>query len=233
MNFLHIDNQIVVAFKPHNMTTNELKQEVKAKLESDNLKSSYLEQIYPICKEASGIVVFAVSSKAKKRLDEQIENQDFLLKYFAVCVGSPKMQDNMIYDEKLGEIVKNPEGQFVKRNQKTGKLEFIPSLTTGAVNIFDTYRNLETVGKISLVQIEGGFGFEDETRFILADGEAPVFGDKLYGGDILAKNTNLALCVVETKFVHPTTNKKLSFRVFPETGKKPWSYFGVEKLLKI
>lgn len=247
MNFLHTDNQIVVVFKPHNMSSEELKEQVIQKLKEENLKTSYLEQIYPISKQASGIVLFAVSSKAKKRIEQQIEKQakitaesaeemenpDFSLKYFAVCVGEPQLQNNIIYNKTTDKTTLDISGYFVKRDKKTEKLEIIPSLVEGAVNIFDTYRVIKNLGKISLVQIEGGFRFEDETRFVLAHNQGPVFGDKLYGGDTLAKNTNLALCLVELRLVHPSSGKNLVFRVFPEIQKKPWSYFEIEKLLKI
>lgn len=233
MNFLCLDNQICVVFKNHNIKMERFKEQVKDELKKLNEKSSFLEEIYPVCDEASGIVVFALTSKAKERIKAQIDEKEFLLRSFAVCIRVPKFQNKMFYDDEKDETILDVRGDFVARSVKTKRLEHIPELTKNATNIHDSYDVLEDKEKISLVRIDGGFSFGDETRFVLFDAGSPVFGDKLYDGETLAKNTNLALCIVETRFVHPTTNKKLVFRVFPEVKKKPWSYFNVEKFLKI
>lgn len=227
-NCLHIDNHIIVAFKEQNEPQEVLAQKIKNELMEQGKKASFLEPIYTLCVEAGGIVLFALTSKAKERLLKQIEENEFLLKNFAVCVGTPKFTTRFVFSED-GEL----NYQHIHRNTKTKLLEFIPSLNSDAQKVYDPYRVLEDKQKISLVEICGGLKFFDETRFLLKDAKSPVFGDKLYGGDTLAKNTNLALFAVEVRFCHPTTNKNMVFRVFPPTDKKPWSYFNVEKFLRI
>ncbi len=230
---LFIDNHILVVFKEHNISLETFKQDIKKQLANDNLKASYLEPILPICAEASGLEVFALSSKAKDRLKKQIEEKEFQTKYLAVCVGKPKENNNIFYVESTDETFEiNPE-RFVHINPKTEKLEYIPRLNKDSFSINSQYKFLEEKDKISLVQVCGGFNHMQEVRFVLADAKSPVFGDKLYGGDSLAKNTNLALTLVEIKMKHPVTNKSLVFQVYPNVDKKPWSYLNVEKYLRI
>ena len=227
-NILHKDNHILVAFKEQNKPLEVLMEEIKKDLLSQNEKASFMEPINVLSCEAGGIVVMALSSKAKERLLKQVEEGDFLQKNFAVCVGRPKFSARFIFGE---DEEKNY--QYLHRNPKTKLLEFIPSLNQDAQKVYDPYKVLEDKEKISLVEIFGGLKFFDEVRFLLKDAGSPVFGDKKYDGEALAKNTNLALFSVEVRFCHPVTNKNMAFRVFPPVDKKPWSYFNVEKFLRI
>jgi len=230
---LYIDNHILVVAKNRNISLADFKEGIKKELEKENLKSSFLEEIYPICFEASGIVTFALSSKAKERFLKQIKDGEFLLKNFAVCVGKPKYKNRVLYIDETDESREEITEQFVHRNQKTGLLEFIPRLNQDATKVYSLYSVLEDNEKISLVQIDGGFSFDDEVRFLMKEAKSPIFGDKKYEGETLAKNTNLALSIVEVKFTHPISGKNMSFRYYPEIDKKPWLYFNVEKFLKI
>lgn len=229
----YIDNHILVVAKNHNVSLKDFTESVKKELEKENLKASYLEPIFPICSEASGIVVFALSSKAKERLSKQIEQKLFSAKYLAVCVGKPKYKNNIFYVDETDESVEDVKAQYVHMNTKTGKLEYIPRLNEDAIQIFDQYTTLEENQGISLVMIDGGLSHADEIRFVMSDAGSPVFGDKIYAGDTLAKDTNLALSLVELKFVHPTLNKNLMFRYYLDADKKPWSYLDVKKYIRI
>jgi len=215
-----VDNHILVVAKNFNVDLDKFIEEIKAELAKLGMKNTYIEPVNPIPTEASGIVVFALSSKAKERLEKQIAEGDFMAKYFAICVGTPKERN----DTNSG---------YVHLNGKTGKLEYIPQLNEDAIKIYDRYSVLEQNSQISLISIDGGLINKDEVRFVMADAGSPVFGDKLYGGDSLAKNTNTALSVIEVKLIHPVTNKNLIFRYYPPIDKKPWSFFKVEKYLKI
>lgn len=232
-NCLFIDNHILVTAKDHNIKMEDFKENVKKELEKENYKSSYIETIIPMCSEEMGIVVFALSSKSKERLQGQIKEGTFSAKHLAVCVGKPVFRSNVFYVDSTDESFEIKKEKYVHLNKKTGKLENIPMLNEDAFPVCDDYKLLEEKDKISLVQIEGGFNHEQEVRFIMADAQSPIFGDKLYGGDTLAKNTNLALCLAEVKFKHPTTGKNFVFRCYPSIDKKPWSYLNVEKYLRI
>lgn len=216
---LFVDNHILAVAKDFNVDVQTFVSEIKAELAKLGMKNSYIEPINPISNEASGIIIFALTSKAKERLEAQIEEGDFVSKYFAICVGTPKERNDT-------------NNGYVHRT-KSGKLEYIPQLNRDAVKIYDRYSVLEQNSQISFVCIEGGLTQKDEVRFVMADAGTPVFGDKLYGGDTLAKDTNTALSLVEVKLIHPTTDKNLIFRYFPPIDKKPWSFFNVEKYLKI
>ena len=227
-NCLYADNHIMVVMKEQNEPQEVLCEKIKEEMKAENKKTSFFEPMFSLSVGAGGLLLIALSSKAKERLSAQIEQNDFVLKNFAVCVGKPKFTTRFMFSD--GEEVGY---QYIHRNKVSKKLEFIPSLNVDAVKVYDPYKVLEDKQQISLVEICGGFNFFDETRLLLSDAKSPVFGDKVYGGDTLAKNTNLALFLVEMRFVHPTTNKNLVFRAYPPTDKKPWSYFNVEKFLRI
>ncbi len=221
---LYIDNHILVVGKDHNTSLSDLKERIKEDLKKENQKNSFIEQINPLSSLASGIVVFALSSKAKERLIKQIQDKTFAQRFFAVCVGTPKDKNNVFQEE---------QKQYVMLNQKNKKLELVPMLYANAFEISNRYKLLQSLDRISLVEIFGGLAHEDEIRFFMSNLKSSIFGDKLYEGDTLAKDTNLALSLVEVRFVHPITNKNLVFEYYPNTDKKPWSFFDVKRFLKI
>lgn len=222
MELLYLDNHLAVAVKPQNVSIDGaggLKEQTIAELKKKGQKASYLNNINFLDKNAGGLVLFALTSKAYERLLKQIDDGDFLCRFFAVCVGKfEKKNDFML------------ESVHINKN---GHLENIPQLNKDAFKISGQLKLLETQSSISLMEVLAANKAEEAERFLLYLGKVPVFGDAVFGGDTLAKNTYLALWCVDLKFIHPVTNKKMTFRMFPPVDNKPWSFFNVEKYLRI
>ena len=141
------------------------------------------------------------------------------MEFLAVTVGVPKNEKG-IYKA------------FIIYDKKMGKFTHIPQLTTGAVQISFEYNTIETADKISLVKMHSGFYLPETIRFGLADLNSSIFGDEIYEGDTLAKNTNLALILTGLRFKGKKEGEYYSFKAYPPET-KPWSYFDIESVLKI
>ena len=98
-NVLYKDNHVLVAYKEQNILQESLIEEIKKEMEKENQKTSFMEPINVLSVEAGGIVVLALTSKAKERLLKQAEDGDFILKNFAVCVGKPKFAARFIFSD--------------------------------------------------------------------------------------------------------------------------------------
>ena len=213
---LHIvyqDNHLFVVKKDFNTKLESLDKEVKDFLTKQNGSANYLKRLNSIDSLSSGIVVYVLTSKAYSRLTQQ----DIDAKYLCVTVGSPQ----------------NAEGYFCANVEDLGqdKLGIAPPIKNSyKIDLY--YKLLQTQSKISLQEVVlGGFDTK-QIRFAMSELKSPVFGDKLYGGDILAPNTNLALMLYSLEVEHPTTHNKMTFKCIPTEDVKPWSYFDLDKLFK-
>ncbi len=217
---LFMDNHILVVAKPQNVDMDSFAADLRKQLKEDGKKDSFLEPIFLLDTLAGGITLFALSSKAVQRLKQQCEDGELQARFYAICVGKTKERNNVVTN-------------FVAHDPSASRLAHIPQFTHGSIRIENQISLLEAVKTLSLIRVSGGLIHPEEVRFVLFDNGAPVFGDKLYGGDSLAKNTNTALYLAELRLVHPTTGKNMTFRCFPPVGNKPWSFFDLEKYLRI
>lgn len=214
---LHIlfeDNHLLVLKKDFMTKIEELDKQVEGYIVSKKQKVGYLKRLYHLDQLASGIVVYVLTSKAFERL----EQNETYFKFLSVNVGS--------FEQGFGYFNANVE------KLPNNKLGIAPPIKNSFTISF-YYKLLSTQSKINLVESSISTPNTDALRFGFSQIGVPVFGDKLYGGDSLAQNTNLALLLFETSFEHPTTHQKMLFRCSPVESAKPWAYFDLNKLYKI
>lgn len=214
---LHIvyqDNHLFVVKKEHNIAISVLDEQVKTFLSEPKGKLGYLQRINELDKLTSGIVVYVLTSKAYERLC----SQDFVYKYLAVVVGVPNVA----------------AGYFSANVEDLGqdKLGLAPPIKQ-SYKVDFYYKLLEKCSSISLLEMTKNNYDTKSLRFGATQVGCAIFGDKLYGGDKLAPNTNLALVLYSVEFEHPTTHNKMVLRCSPVEDVKPWSYFKLDKLYKM
>lgn len=211
------DENVLVAFKEQGVDfelfSSQAGSKAKEKFGAD------ATAIFELSKEVGGLSIFALNNKTLASLTQQIATSDLELTFYAVVVGSPQSD-------------RGGYSACVCRDKQTGLINHIPALNYGAMNFSFEYQVLEKVDKISLVKITGFVGEIEFLRFGLSDLGCPVFGDKDYKGDTLAKNTRMALTLAQMRFVMPNSDETVrSFVVVPEG--KPWSFFDIDKWFKI
>lgn len=213
---LLFNDDVLVAYKPNNVDFDNFTTQLEAKVKAK--KDCAISPFYELDKKISGVTLYTLANSVQKRLNEQINEGEFEMTYYAVCVGA-SAEDRGIYSA------------CVKRDSQTGLINHIPILNEGAINFSFNYQVLEVVDKISLVKISANVFSQELLRFGLADLGMPIFGDKEYKGDTLAKDTFTALSLVDLRFINPQDSANLTFRAIPEG--KPWSYFNLDKWFKI
>jgi 23S rRNA pseudouridine1911/1915/1917 synthase len=197
------DNHILVVIKNYGISTQDdntkisleklLKDFYKKKL---NKKSIFLHPIHRIDKNVYGLVLFAKSSKALSRLNEEMRDKKIKKKYTAIVEN--------LFEKKI-DILKDyisHEEFFAKVSSKKTKSNKEAILE---------YRVLDERDNLSLVEINLITGRYHQIRAQMAYHNHPILGDKKYGSK---KNTkNIALESIYLEFTHPTLKKRINFQI--------------------
>ena len=209
---LENNDKMLVAYKSQGESMQDFIARVKAEDEK-------LAPIYDLDDVAGGIVVFAKDKQTYKTLADFYKNGEFSLEFLAVIVGKPQKERDMY-------------SAYIAYDKVEHKLGHVPMLNAGAEHIALDYVVLSSVQNISLVSVKAREYRRGSVRFMLADLGTPVFGDKVYKGDTLAKNTHTALILHSVGFPDIAGDGHRTFKAMPQEG-KPWTYFDIERLVKV
>lgn len=221
---LHEDNHIIVAEKPQNtiiagdITGDEsmfdvLKQYIKEKYNKPG--EAYLGLVHRLDRPAGGLAVFARTSKAASRLQEQLKSNELKRTYYCVVRGVPANANNRLVD-------------YLKKNEKTNTVEVVPPAVEGAKKAILNYKLLQTIetkeGPLSLIQVQLETGRSHQIRVQMAHMGCPLWGDQRYGFNVNKKGQQLALYAVKLRLIHPTKKESMQFICYPPEI-APWTSF--------
>lgn len=211
VNILFHDNHIVVAVKekgeltqPSPIENRSLETAIKEYFfKKEGKKNVFLHAIHRLDKDVSGLVVFAKSSKALSRLNEQMRNNQFEKIYIAEVTGFFKDEageciDCLIHAHHRAEVVKsnNPEGKVCRLS----------------------YKVLEKKEKTTILEITLITGRYHQIRCQMAHRKHPIVGDVKYGGKKI-KGNGILLHQSKISFLHPTLKSRVVFEDAPQFGR--------------
>ncbi len=206
MKILYEDNHLIVAYKERGILSQKdisneddmltlLKDYIKNKYHKEG--NVYLGLVHRLDRNTSGIMVFARTSKAASRLNEQIINNEFHKKYLAIIEGKVDNKGTLINkikkDEKLLKAFIGEEGKEAILN----------------------YQLIETKEDKSLIEIELITGRFHQIRAQFANINHPLYGDHLYGSH---KYDRYFLDAYYLSFLHPISKERLVFKLIPHDG---------------
>jgi 23S rRNA pseudouridine1911/1915/1917 synthase len=232
LNILYEDNHLLVVLKPAGIATMGLpegeatlltlaKEYIKRKY--NKLGEVYLGVVSRLDVPVSGIVIFARTSKAAARLNEQFRNHTVEKIYLAIVEGTifpdeSDLVDNICLDKRHRKVklTRDNNNDNDNDNGKESKLH---------------YRKLSQLGTNSLIEINLLTGRKHQIRAQLAAHGFPILGDIKYGGKnkrfvnnnyrnennkrdfSLRKNNNgrIALHAYKLSVNHPITGKRITF----------------------
>jgi len=204
---IYIDNHIIVVRKPAGMLiqgdkTGDItlfdltKFYIKNKFEKPG--NVYLAIVHRLDRPVSGVIVFARTSKAAARLNEQIRKRKMKKTYWALVHGKPPKQ---------GEFI-----DYINRNQKTSIISNNKKGKRAELN----YLLLKQQDNISMLEIDLVTGRHHQIRVQFANRGYPILGDFLYGSRLKYGNRALALHACRLSFAHPVQNEEKSFFTMPD-----------------
>ncbi len=216
LNVLYEDNHVIVVIKPINVLSqgdatgdmdllNMVKQYVKVKYHKPG--NVYIGLVHRLDRPVGGIMVFARSSKAASRLNQQQLEHGFDKKYLAVVHGT---MDNSV-------------GKFIDKLEKCSDGNTIVS-KNGKESILN-YRVLEVNHKTnhSLIEVKLETGRHHQIRVQFASRGHSLCGDQRYGK---ADGTQLALFAYKLAFFHPITKERMEFECHPPR-EEYWTEFTI------
>ena len=201
---VYLDNHVLVAKKPSKMLTQpnnlektvSLSEELKKYLKTRFNKRGdvFLHPVHRLDKDVSGLVLFARTSKALSRLNEQMRNRTVKKKYLALVEKKIKdkkgILQHYLYHDRYKAIISK------KENEKTKKAELF-------------YTVLEERKDISLLEIDLITGRYHQIRAQLSHIGHPILGDTKYNSSI--DFPYIALVCAFLSFIHPVTKKEMIF----------------------
>jgi 23S rRNA pseudouridine1911/1915/1917 synthase len=163
----------------------------------------FLGLVHRLDRPVGGVIVFARTSKASRRLSEQFRARETKKVYRAVVEGKPNP----------------PEGELTHWLLQSGSMmKIVRPRTPSSLEARLIYRTLEARGDTSLVEVELITGRRHQIRAQLAAIGCPIVGDIKYGGRPTRGETRQAGDVVKgirlfascLTFRHPTTGDQIT-----------------------
>lgn len=205
------DNQIIVVEKPVGVLSQEdetkdpdilsiTKNYLKIKYQKPG--NVYLGLVQRLDRNVSGLMVFAKSSKAAKRLNEERPQKTYLAcVYGSMATSEGHLVDYLLKDEKAMKAYKD----------KTGKEAILD------------YRVMAKCGDLSLLEVKIKTGRFHQIRFQLSNIGHSIFNDQKYNSSIKANGFEIGLDAYELSFIHPVSKETVVIKRYP--NRYPFSLF--------
>ena len=218
---VHLDRHVVVVDKPagitstrhsdermhpprrrqHQPTLDEMLPRIIARVERRRGQCP-VRAVHRLDRETSGLMVFARTVEAERRLQRQFREHTIRRRYVAVVRGEP--------EERTIE-------SLLVRDRGDGRRGSAAQPNAGKTAITHV-RPLERLGDYTLVECRLETGRTHQIRIHLSEAGHPLCGDKVYWRPLFEScepdasgAPRLALAAVELGFDHPATGKPMSF----------------------
>lgn len=206
------DEQIIVAYKPYGVLSedDDKKPNMPALLKAQT-GCDEVYTVHRLDRTTQGVMVYAKTKEAAKRLSELVQSGGSEKTYLAVIEGVPETPEGELCDLLYFDRSKN-KSYVVKRERRGVKLARLYYETLGTAQADDR--------TISLLKIRLLTGRTHQIRVQFASRKTPLVGDRRYGSRIMCDN--IQLCSSELCFPHPFTGEEMSFAYTPTN-----EYFGL------
>ena len=202
---LYEDNHIIAANKRvgdivqgDKTGDNPLSEIVKSFLKKKYNKPNnvFLGIVHRIDRPASGVVIFAKTSKSLKRLNNMIKNSEIEKFYWAITKNKPeKRNDTLVH--------------WLKKNPKNNKSTHFKKETENSKKAILHYKIIKELKNYYLLELLLETGRHHQIRTQLSAIGCPIKGDLKYGYDRSNKDGGICLHAKKISFSHPVTKKKI------------------------
>lgn len=211
MKILFEDKHCLVVDKPARLLTasdktgdETLIQQVRAYNTSRQAegKKGFVAPLHMLDRPVSGVVMFALSSKAASRLAEQLRNGKVEKVYQAVVEGRPK--------KSVAEL-----NDWLLKDHQSNLVKVVAAGVSGAKACRLAYRVLgETAEALTVLEVRPKTGRSHQIRVQLAAQGLSILGDRKYGSQSGLWDQKLsgviALHAWKLSFVHPVSKENLT-----------------------
>ena len=151
----------------------------------------FLGVIHRIDRPVSGVVLFARTSKALTRMNEQFRSRDIKKLYLTIVENKPA--------EKRSKLI-----HWLKKNDDQNRVTIFKKETDGAQRCELTFATLKAKEKFSLLEVLPVTGRSHQIRAQLSAIGCSIRGDVKYGATE-GFDQSIALHAQQLSFIHPVT----------------------------
>ena len=170
------------------------KQYIKVKYNKPG--AVFLNAVHRIDRPVSGVVVFARTSKALARLNEQFRSKEIKKTYWAIVKNRPEIEAATLENYIRRDAKKNKS--FVcQKDSKDAKLARL------------SYKLIASSENYNLLEIDLHTGRHHQIRCQLAHIGCPIKGDLKYGAERSNKDGGISLHARSVEFIHPVTKEPI------------------------
>ena len=205
LNVYYEDNQVIVVEKKSGILSQEdsTKEPDILNITKDYLKwkynkpgNVYLALVSRLDRNVSGLMIFAKTSKAASRINENKPKKTYL----AICYGKFKKEE----DELIYNLSKDSKELKAYIDDENGKL----SITK--------YKVLSYKDNLSLVEVSIDTGRFHQIRFSMSNIGHPIYNDSKYSPNIEKNGYDIYLDAYKVEFIHPVTKELIEISRYPD-----------------
>lgn len=167
--------------------------------------------VHRLDRPTSGAVIFAKTSKALARLNEQFRDKSTKKTYWAVVEQEPQ--------QKQGTLV-----HYLKKNEKQNKSYASETEVSGSKKASLDYKLIAKSDKYFLLEIELHTGRHHQIRVQLSTIGCIIKGDVKYGARRSNPDASIHLHARYLEFNHPTTKELIKITA-PVPNESLWKFF--------
>ncbi|MCK5676546.1 MAG: RNA pseudouridine synthase [Verrucomicrobia bacterium] len=200
---LHADNHLLAVNKPTGLLSQDSGTGLRnmedwarewVRVDKNKPGSVFLNAVHRIDKAVSGVVLFARTSKALSRLNEDIRNRNCKKIYHALVEGVPEKPSAELIHWIAHE---HHRAEVCKEGDK------------GAQRAVLRYRTLKQLGNLALLEVDLETGRYHQIRAQLAAIGCPIAGDEKYGAKLVSGEKDIALHHAQLGITHPTSRESV------------------------
>lgn len=204
---LYEDNHLIGVFKPAGVLVQPdisrkpcLMDEVKKYLKKKYNKKGkvFLGLLHRIDRSASGVVLFAKTSKGASRLSEQFRNNEIEKVYQAAVMGK--------FEKKQGVLI-----NYILKDEEKKKAIITDKEKGKRAELY--YKVISSDDKYSFLEIIIETGRFHQIRAQLASIGHPILGDIKYGAPFSLPDKSIVLCAVSLSFRTAASKEKKTISV--------------------
>ena len=155
----------------------------------------FLGTIHRLDRPTSGVVLYARTSKALSRMNEQFREKKVQKTYWAVVDNSPPNTSGTLEN-------------YLQKNQKQNK-SYITKNESGKHAVLD-YKLLKKLDNFFHLEIRPKTGRHHQIRVQLAHIGSIIKGDLKYGAKRSNKDASIHLLAQKLEFIHPVTKENIT-----------------------
>jgi 23S rRNA pseudouridine1911/1915/1917 synthase len=208
---IYEDNHLLVVNKPNNIlvqgdiTRDETlldiaKRYIKIKYKKPG--KVFLGLVHRLDRPVSGVLIFARTSKALTRLNQQLRAKEIKKTYVAISRHST--------NKKKGEIV-----NYLVKDQTKNKVRLTHAEYKDSKKSETQYEYVGEKEKLHLFKLSPKTGRSHQLRVHMKSLNCSILGDLKYGDSQALSDKSIALHCFRMQFIHPTTKEEISATAHP------------------